>query len=72
MPHGIVYHAADGRITDAIPAAQRILRLTLEQLQGRSSADPRREAAARVSGLSAGPEERRQALDAWLVAAGTT
>ena len=41
MPHGIVYHAADGRITDANPAAQRILGLTLDQLQGRSSTDPR-------------------------------
>ena len=41
MPQGVVYQAADGRITAANPAAQRLLGLTLDQLQGRTSADPR-------------------------------
>jgi len=41
MPVGVVYQAADGRITDANPAAERILGLTLDQLQGRTSVDPR-------------------------------
>ncbi|GAK54051.1 signal transduction histidine kinase [Candidatus Moduliflexus flocculans] len=41
MTQGVVYHAADGRIIEANPAAQRILGLTLDQLQGRTSMDPR-------------------------------
>ena len=41
MPQGVVYQAADGRITAANPAAQHLLGLTLDQLQGRTSADPR-------------------------------
>jgi diguanylate cyclase (GGDEF)-like protein/PAS domain S-box-containing protein len=40
-PQGMVYQDRDGRITSANPAAQRILGLTLDQLQGRSSIDPR-------------------------------
>jgi diguanylate cyclase (GGDEF)-like protein/PAS domain S-box-containing protein len=38
--HGIVYQDREGHITDANPAAQRILGLTLDQLQGRMSTDP--------------------------------
>ncbi len=41
MDQGIVYQAADGTIVAANPAAQRILGLTLDQLQGRTSVDPR-------------------------------
>ncbi|MEW6667017.1 MAG: PAS domain S-box protein [Thermodesulfobacteriota bacterium] len=41
MVQGIVYQAADGRITAANPAAERILGLSLGEMQGRSSADPR-------------------------------
>lgn len=41
VPQGVVYHAADGRITAANPAAQRILGLSLDQLQGRHPVDPR-------------------------------
>ncbi len=41
MTQGVVYQATDGRITDANPAAQRILGLTLDQMQGRTSTDPR-------------------------------
>lgn len=40
-PTGVVYQGADGRITDANPAAQRILGLTFDQMQGRTSIDPR-------------------------------
>jgi len=41
MLTGVVYQDADGHITSANPAAQRILGLTLEQMQGRTSTDPR-------------------------------
>jgi PAS domain S-box-containing protein len=36
-----VYQAADGRIIDANPAAERILGLSLDEMMGRSSIDPR-------------------------------
>jgi diguanylate cyclase (GGDEF)-like protein/PAS domain S-box-containing protein len=39
VPQGVVYHAADGRITSANPAAQRILGLSLAQLQGLTPVD---------------------------------
>jgi len=41
MAQGVVYQDADGRITSANPAAVRILGLTLDQMQGRTSVDPR-------------------------------
>jgi PAS domain S-box-containing protein len=41
MPVGVVYQDAEGRIVAANPAAQEILGLTLDQLQGRTSVDPR-------------------------------
>ena len=41
MNQGVVYQNADGYITDANPAAQRLLGLSLAQLQGRKSIDPR-------------------------------
>jgi PAS domain S-box-containing protein len=41
MAQGVVYQDADGEITSANPAAERILGLTLEQMQGRTSRDPR-------------------------------
>jgi len=41
MAQGVVYQDADGRIISANPAAQRILGLTLDQMQGRTSMDPR-------------------------------
>ncbi len=40
-PVGVLYQNASGTITAANPAAQRILGLTLEQLRGRTSIDPR-------------------------------
>jgi PAS domain S-box-containing protein len=41
MEQGVVYQDADGGITAANPAAQKILGLTLDQLQGRTSIDQR-------------------------------
>ncbi len=41
MSQGVVFQARDGRTTDANPAAQGILGLTLDQLQGRTPMDPR-------------------------------
>lgn len=41
VPQGVVYQDVAGRITSANPAALRILGLSLDQLQGRTSIDPR-------------------------------
>jgi PAS domain S-box-containing protein len=41
MAQGVVYQDADGKIISANPAAERILGLTLDQMQGRTSMDPR-------------------------------
>lgn len=41
LPAGVVQQDAQGRITDANPEACRILGLSLAQLQGRESVDPR-------------------------------
>ncbi|MBD3167941.1 MAG: PAS domain S-box protein [candidate division Zixibacteria bacterium] len=41
MAQGVVYHDRDGNITSANPAACRILGLTLDQMLGRDSMDPR-------------------------------
>jgi diguanylate cyclase (GGDEF)-like protein/PAS domain S-box-containing protein len=38
---GIVYQNTEGRIISANPAAERLLGLTLDQMQGRTSIDPR-------------------------------
>ncbi len=40
MSQGVIYQSANGTITSANPAALRILRLTMDQLQGRTSVDP--------------------------------
>jgi diguanylate cyclase (GGDEF)-like protein/PAS domain S-box-containing protein len=40
VPQGVVYQDTSGRITSANPAALRILGLSLDQLQGRTSIDP--------------------------------
>lgn len=54
MEVGVVHHAADGIIISANPAAQRILGLTLDQLRGKTSMDPRwrmiKEDGSEVSG----------------------
>ena len=39
MVHGVVYQDTDGRIVDANPAAERLLGLTLAQMQGLKSMD---------------------------------
>lgn len=41
MTQGVVYQDAQGKITAANPAAAEILGLTLDQMQGRTSVDPR-------------------------------
>ncbi len=41
MTQGVVYQNADGAIFSVNPAAERILGLTLDQMQGRTSMDPR-------------------------------
>ncbi|MFC1573544.1 ATP-binding protein [Candidatus Latescibacterota bacterium] len=41
MSQGVVYHNADGGIVSANKAAESILGLTLEQMQGKASVDPR-------------------------------
>ncbi|MBD3263028.1 PAS domain S-box protein [Candidatus Woesearchaeota archaeon] len=41
MAQGVVYQDAGGEIISANPAAQRILGLSLDQMQGRTSLDPR-------------------------------
>lgn len=40
MTHGVVYQDSTGSITAANPAAERILGLSLDQMQGRTSLDP--------------------------------
>jgi len=41
MALGVVYQDADGKITSANPAAEKILGLSLDQMTGRTSIDPR-------------------------------
>ena len=41
MIQGVVYQDAEGNITDANPSAQRILGFSLDQMQDRTSVDPR-------------------------------
>ncbi len=41
MTQGVVYQNENGEITSANPSAERILGLSLEQMQGRTSIDPR-------------------------------
>jgi len=41
MAQGVVYQDADGNIFQANPAAERILGLSIDQMKGRASVDPR-------------------------------
>jgi hypothetical protein len=41
MSQGVIYQDADGSITSANPAAEKILGLTLDQMTGKTSMDPR-------------------------------
>jgi PAS domain S-box-containing protein len=56
MAEGVVYQDANGAITDANPSAERMLGLSLAQLQGRDSTDPRWR-AVREDGLPFPGEE---------------
>ena len=60
IPHGIVFHAVDGQITNANATAQRILGLTLNQLKGKTPIDPRWN-ARRIDGSNL-PGERHPAM----------
>ena len=40
MTQGVVYRSADGAIISANPAAERVLGITLSQMQGKTSMDP--------------------------------
>lgn len=60
MAQGVVYQDADGHIFLANPAAERILGLSLDEMQGRSSIDPRWH-AIREDG-SAFPGEQHPAM----------
>jgi two-component system cell cycle sensor histidine kinase/response regulator CckA len=44
MAQGVLYRDAEGRIISANPAAEKILGLSLDQMQGRTSLDPYRRA----------------------------
>ncbi|RQD58453.1 MAG: PAS domain S-box protein [Desulfonatronovibrio sp. MSAO_Bac4] len=41
MAQGVIYQASDGRIISANPAAEKILGLSLDQMRGKTSMDPR-------------------------------
>jgi PAS domain S-box-containing protein len=41
MSQGVIYQAADGSIVSANPAAKNILGISLDQMQGKNSMDPR-------------------------------
>ncbi|MEY2689866.1 MAG: hypothetical protein RL375_4065 [Pseudomonadota bacterium] len=60
VPQGVVYHDASGHITSANPAAERILGLSLAQMQGLTSIDPRWHAIHEDG--SAFPGERHPAM----------
>ena len=42
MTQGVIYHDNEGKVISANPAAQRILGLTLDEIIGKTSLDPRR------------------------------
>ena len=60
LPAGVVVQAADGAIVEANRSAERLLGLSLAQMQGRSSLDPRWQ-AVRVDG-SAYPGDQHPAM----------
>jgi len=53
---GVVYQVPDGSIIDANPAAERILGLTLDQMRGRTSMDPRWKALRKDGSVFPGNE----------------
>lgn len=56
IPQGVVHQAANGSIISANPAAERILGLTAEQMQGLTSMDPRWHMADEDGQLVEGPD----------------
>ena len=42
MAQGVIYHDSEGKVISANPAAERILGLTLDEMIGKTSLDPRR------------------------------
>jgi len=56
MAQGVVYQDSDGRIISANPAAQRILGMTLDQMRGISSLDPRWQAVKEDGTMLPGEE----------------
>lgn len=56
MSHGVVYQDLKGRLTRANPAAQRMLGLALDELQGRTSVDPRWRALREDGSAFPGPD----------------
>jgi len=56
MPLGVVYQGADGKIIDANPAAERIIGVTLDQMRGLTSMDPRWKAIHEDGSDFPGPE----------------
>ncbi len=56
MTQGVICQSADGAIIRANPAAERILGVTLDQMQGRTSMDPRWRAVAESGAELAGSE----------------
>ncbi len=61
MAQGVVYHDASGAIIDANPASARMLGLTMDQLMGLTSLDPRWR-AVREDGSILGGEEHPDKL----------
>jgi PAS domain S-box-containing protein len=60
MSQGVVHQGSDGRIISANPAAERILGLSIEQLQSETSIDPKRQAVH--EDRSAFPEETHPSM----------
>ena len=56
MAQGVVYQDSEGRIISANPAAQRILGLSLEQMRGVTSMDPRWQAVREDGSILPGEE----------------
>ncbi len=56
IPQGVVHQTRDGTIVSANPAAERILGLNFDQMQGRSSLDPRWHMADEDGNRIDGPE----------------
>lgn len=56
MSQGVVYQDAEGRIISANPAAERVLGVSFEQMQGKTSMDPRWKMIREDGSAVPGPE----------------